>query len=94
FKSDSLGTFFDAKYYSGTVYAKKLSLRPEAITKKDFEDLKITGFSEGEILEINQVTSYFNYVNRSVMGLGISTEGDILGLSPGENDDPENWGHS
>jgi len=49
---------------------------------------------EGEILEVNQVASYFAYVNRTVLGLGVTTEGDVLGLSPGDSDDPENWEHS
>ena len=61
--------------------------------KKDVESLKAVGFSEGEILEINQVTSYFNYVNRSVVGLGVNLKGDILGLSPSDSDDPNNWNH-
>ncbi len=33
------------------------------------------------------------YVNRTVLGLGCSTEGDILGLSPNQSDDPANWSH-
>lgn len=93
-KSDVLDTFFDSKYASGARYAKKLTLNVQGIEKIDFTDLITTGFSEGELLEINQVTSYFNYVNRSVVGLGASTKGDILGLSPNYNDDPKNWGHS
>ena len=38
-------------------------------------------------------TAYFAYANRTVLGLGCSTEGDVLGLSPGASDDPEDWGH-
>ena len=93
-KKDCLDTYFDFKYFKGTVYAKKLTLHLKDLGQEDFENLKTVGFSEGEILEINQVTSYFNYVNRSVIGLGATTEGDILGLSPNENDNPENWNHS
>ena len=63
------------------------------MTQQDIEELKASGFSEGEVLEINQVCSYFNYVNRSVVGLGVTTEGDVLGLSPNASDDPENWSH-
>jgi len=44
-------------------------------------------------LEINQVTAYFCYANRTVLGLGVNTEGDIIGLSPNNSDDPEDWGH-
>lgn len=93
-KSDALDSFFDAKFTSGVTYAKKLTLSVQAIVEEDFSNLKDAGFSEGEILEINQVVSYFNYVNRSVIGLGASTSGDILGLSPNQNDNPDNWGHS
>jgi hypothetical protein len=45
-------------------------------------------------LEINQVVAYFNYANRTVLGLGVETSGDLLGLSPGDSDDPENWQHT
>ena len=51
------------------------------------------GFSDGEVLEINQVVSYFNYANRTVLGLGCDTTGDILGLSPGNSSDPNDWSH-
>ena len=74
-------------------YAKKLTLEAEKIKKEDIEILKESGFSEGEILEINQVASYFNYVNRTVLGLGVNIKGDILGLSPSESSDPKNWSH-
>lgn len=92
--NDVLDTFFDTKHTSGTVYAKKLTLGIQEVVKADFTMLQDAGFSEGEILEINQVVSYFNYVNRSVIGLGANTDGDILGLSPNQNNNPDNWGHS
>jgi len=93
-KNEALNAFFDTKFTSGATYAKKLTLNVQGVIEEDFIALKKSGFSEGEILEINQVVSYFNYVNRSVIGLGASTKGDILGLSPNQNDDPDNWGHS
>jgi len=93
-KNDTVVTFFDSKYSSGTIYTKKLTLNVQRIDEKDFTNLIDAGLTEGEILEINQVVSYFNYVNRSVIGLGVNTQGDILGLSPNQNDDPDNWGHS
>ncbi|PCJ82860.1 MAG: alkylhydroperoxidase [Flavobacteriales bacterium] len=92
-KNDTLEAYFDSKYFKGMYYAKKLTLELENITKEDIESLKTLGFSDGEILEINQVTSYFNYVNRTVIGLGINTKRDILGLAPKEGNDPENWNH-
>ena len=85
--------FFDDKYFLGANYAKKLTLEIKNIIKNDIDQMKIAGFSEGEILEINQVISYFNYVNRTVLGLGVSLHGDTIGLSPNESDDPKNWSH-
>ncbi|MCH7784534.1 MAG: peroxidase-related enzyme [Bacteroidetes bacterium] len=92
-KKDALEDNFDSKLYQGMLYSKKLTLELHSIKKDDITKLKTLGFSEGEILEINQVTSYFNYVNRTVIGLGVTTEGDILGLSPNNSNDPDNWSH-
>jgi uncharacterized peroxidase-related enzyme len=88
-----LNQYFDECYFEGINYARKLTLTLEEVKQDDIERLKTKGFSEGEILEINQVTSYFNYVNRMVVGLGVNIKGDILGLSPNENDNPSNWEH-
>ena len=90
---DNLSSFFDDQFFFGIQYAKKLTLDHANITSADIAELKEVGFSEGEILEVNQVTSYFNYVNRMVVGLGVTTEGDIIGLSPNNSDDPKNWNH-
>lgn len=90
---DTLDQHFDQKYFLGLSYAKDLTLSHSSITKGSIDQLKTAGFSDGEILEINQVASYFNYVNRMVVGLGVDTEGDILGLSPNDSDDPDNWSH-
>ncbi len=89
----TLDGYFEKRYFEGIKYAQKLTLTLEKIEQGDIERLKNVGFTDGEILEINQVTSYFNYVNRMVLGLGVTTKGDILGLSPGESNDPSNWEH-
>ncbi len=93
-KKGAANTFFDNHYNDGIVHARQLTLDHANITKSDIDNLKFSGFSEGEILEINQVVSYFNYVNRSVVGLGVTTEGDIIGLSPNESSDPKDWSHT
>ena len=56
--------------------------------------LRDAGYSDGEILEINQVSAYFGYANRTVLGLGCSTKGDILGLSPNKSENPDDWSHT
>ena len=75
-------------------YAEKLTLTPSDLIQSDMQLLRNAGADDGEILEVNQVTSYFCYANRTVLGLGINTDGDIIGLSPNENDDPKNWNHT
>jgi uncharacterized peroxidase-related enzyme len=78
---------------AGMKYAKMLTLDHACITEQTIKDLRSEGLDDGEILEINQVVSYFNYVNRMVVGLGVNTEGDIIGLSPNRIDDEDNWSH-
>ena len=91
--NNDIESFFDEQYFAGIQYAKKLTLEISKINQQDIAELKAVGFSDGIILEINQVTSYFNYVNRTVVGLGVDTKGDIIGLSPNNSDDPNSWGH-
>ncbi len=74
-------------------YARVLTLTPAAVTEADVTALRDAGYSDGEILEINQVTAYFAYANRTVLGLGCSTDGDILGLSPNDSANPDDWSH-
>jgi uncharacterized peroxidase-related enzyme len=74
-------------------YVRKLTRSPAELTESDIHALRNAGWEDGEILEINQVAAYFNYANRTVLGLGINTDGDILGLSPGDSSDPDNWHH-
>ena len=84
----------ERKEISALKYAQSLTENPGNIKKGEFASLLNEGFSHGEILEINQVVSYFNYANRTVLGLGCSIDGDILGLSPGNSSDPNDWSHN
>lgn len=74
-------------------YAERLTQTPAAITEADVQALRAAGLNDGEILEANQVVAYFAYANRTVLGLGVTTAGDVLGLSPSNADDPDDWGH-
>ena len=89
-----LSQAFDGKDLAGLEYAGKLTTSAASVTKEDIDILRNAGFDDGQILEINQVTSYFAYANRMVLGLGINTDGDIIGLSPGDDSDPDNWSHA
>lgn len=75
-------------------YAEILTTSPGKVSQSMIDDLRRTGFDDGQVLEINQVTAYFCYANRTVLGLGCSTEGDIIGLSPNDSDNPDDWSHT
>ena len=74
-------------------YAQKLTLTPGDMAEADIQALRAAGFDDGQVLEINQVIAYFNYANRTVLGLGVGLDGDILGLSPNNSDNPDDWSH-
>ncbi|WP_445810862.1 carboxymuconolactone decarboxylase family protein [Yoonia sp.] len=60
-------------------YAEKLTMTPGKMVQADVEALRREGLDDGQILEANQIISYFNYVNRLLNGLGVTTEGDVIG---------------
>jgi len=85
---------FKSKELAIINYAVKITINPYDISPEDIEKLRINNVEDGEILEINQVAAYFAYANRMVLGLGINKSGDIIGLSPNDGDDENNWSHS
>ena len=93
-RNESMEKIFNTGEIAGLMYAKVLTLSASKVTASDMERLREAGLEDGEILEINQVISYFNYVNRTVLGLGVNTSGDVLGLSPGNSSSPDDWSHN
>jgi len=85
---------FDTREILALKYAQALTRHPAEISEAEIQALRHAGFDDGEILEINQVAAYFNYANRTVLGLGCSTSGDIIGLSPNNSDNPDDWSHT
>lgn len=55
-------------------YAVKLTVAPHAVEAGDIHRLSRVGFDDTAILDICQVVSYYNYVNRLADGLGIEME--------------------
>ena len=66
-------------------YARTLTLKPADVQESDIVGLRESGLNDGEILEANQVIGYFNYVNRLLNGLGVTTEGDVVGYYGGQS---------
>lgn len=55
-------------------YAVKLTREPWTMSSRDIERLIEAGFSDAAVLDICQVVSYYNYVNRLADGLGVELE--------------------
>ena len=92
-ENEDLSAAFNAAQVAALAHVAKLTQKPAEVEAGDIAALRAAGWDDGQILEINQVTSYFNYANRTVLGLGVSTEGDELGLSPSDSENPDNWSH-
>lgn len=84
---------FDGKELGLLRYVEKLTRLPGDMTEADVRAARDAGADDGEIFEANQVSAYFAYSNRLLNGLGITTEGDVLGESPPETDDVSDWTH-
>jgi len=70
---------FDGAELALMRYTQKLTLTPGDMVQADVQALKDSGLNDGEILEANQIIGYFNYVNRLLNGLGVTTDGDTVG---------------
>ena len=70
---------FEGKELALLEYARKLTADVGSMCREDIDALHAAGADDGEILEVNQVCAYFNYSNRLLNGLGVTTEGDRIG---------------
>ena len=55
-------------------YVEKLTLRPGDMVRSDVEQLRSSGFTDRDILDIATVTAYYAYANRIADGLGVQLE--------------------
>jgi uncharacterized peroxidase-related enzyme len=78
-QADDPGQAFTGKELALLHYTRKLTKEIDRIGKADFDAMKQAGCDDGEILEVNQVCAYFNYSNRLLNGLGVTTDGDVVG---------------
>lgn len=56
-------------------YAVKLTRIPADVRRQDVQRLREAGLDDRAILDVAQVTAYFNLVNRLADGLGVELEG-------------------
>ena len=78
-RADRPEAVFEGRDLAFLRYARKLTLAPGEMCEDDVRALREAGAGDGEILEVNQVCCYFNYVNRLLNGLGVSLQGDVVG---------------
>ena len=55
-------------------FAIKLTVQPGEMVEADLAPLRDAGFSDRDILDIVEVTSYYAYANRIADGLGLQPE--------------------
>ncbi len=55
-------------------YAIKLTRTPAEMIESDLGPLRACGLTDRDIVDLNQVAAYFNYVNRVADGLGVELE--------------------
>ena len=61
-------------------YVFKITKNPSYVKEIDIDNLRNSGFSDEDILDINLITSYFNFVNRIALGLGVKfTDDEVKG---------------
>jgi len=52
-------------------YAAKLTLTPPAMVEADVEALRAVGLDDLDVLDLNNLVAYYNYLNRVSNGLGL-----------------------
>jgi uncharacterized peroxidase-related enzyme len=61
-------------------YAEKLTLTPSEMKEGDVERLRKAGLNDEEILDVALIVSYFGFVNRVALGLGVTfDENEVSG---------------
>lgn len=58
-------------------YAVKLTENPSAMNERDVEGLREVGLSDDQILEVVEIASWFNYINRVADALDVRLEPDF-----------------
>lgn len=67
---------FDTKTFALLDYANDLTINPSSINDSTIENLRKYGYSDEDILISTLIISYFNFVNRIVMSMGLEINND------------------
>jgi len=69
--SDYKSVEFPIRIHAILNYAEKLTATPGLVNEYDVQNLRIHNLSDEDILNINLIVSYFNFVGRIANGLGV-----------------------
>ena len=70
--ADPLGASIDDPAVDALlVYARRLTREPGAVSAADLGALRAAGWSDLDILDVNNITAYYAYINRVTAGLGL-----------------------
>lgn len=56
-------------------YARVLTRTPAAVSEDDVETLRAAGWTDEDILDVNNLSAYYSYINRVASGLGLQAVG-------------------
>lgn len=83
----------DARLDAVCAHAAKLTTRPTEMTEDDLASLRDHGLSDLDIVDLNNMVAYYNYINRVVNGLGLRSvmtdEHEATQAVPGDRDPRE-----
>lgn len=72
------GRLADSRLRAMLLYAQKLTAAPSTMDQAQLATLRAEGLTDPDILRINLVTAYFNFVNRIALGLGVEADSEEI----------------
>jgi uncharacterized peroxidase-related enzyme len=69
---DALQSFLTPLDRAMVEHATKLTSVPHEVTAADVDVLRVAGLADEDILLLNLIVAYFNFVNRIALGLGVA----------------------
>lgn len=72
------GRLADTRLRAMLLYAQELTVTPSTMDQAQVAALRAAGLTDQDVLRINLVTAYFNFVNRIALGLGVQADAEEI----------------
>ena len=83
----------DARLDAVCAHAAALTTNPTGMSAGDLDELRSHGLSDLDLVDLNNMIAYYNYINRVVTGLGLRSvmtdEHEATHAVPGESRAPD-----